>query len=129
MVFGPSGQFWAKGDAMPHKDYQDCIDACYDCATACDHCAASCLNESDVGELAHCIRLDLDCAIICRTAASLMSRGSEFIAEFCAMCARVCDDCADECERHSHKHCRECARACRECAEQCRKMAGQTAGA
>jgi hypothetical protein len=114
---------------MPHKDYQDCIDACYDCATACDHCAASCLGENDVDGLARCIRFDLDCAAVCRTAAELMSRGSEFTAEFCSLCARICDECADECEKHTHRHCVQCARACRACADECRKMAGQTAGA
>jgi hypothetical protein len=114
---------------MPHKDHQDCIDACVECATACDHCATGCLEENDASELARCVRLDMDCAAICATAARLMSRGSEFISEFCALCARACDECAEECERHSHVHCKECAKACRLCAEECRKMAGQTAGA
>ncbi|MGH8131595.1 MAG: four-helix bundle copper-binding protein [Steroidobacteraceae bacterium] len=104
-------------------DLQSCIEACNDCAVACDHCATACLGEENVKALARCIALDIDCAEVCRTAAALMSRGSEFSAEFCELCAKVCDACAEECERHDMDHCRACAEACRRCAEECRRMA------
>jgi len=109
---------------MAHDAYQTCIQACNDCAVACDHCASACLGEQDVKTLARCISLDLDCAEVCRAAAALMSRGSEFAAEFCETCAQICDLCAEECEKHSKmEHCRACAQACRRCAEECRRMA------
>jgi hypothetical protein len=101
---------------------QTCIDACNEAASACDHCAASCLQEQDVKALTRCISLDIDCAVICRTAASFMSRGSELAAEVCAACARICDACAEECEQHEMDHCRQCAAACRKCAAECRRM-------
>jgi hypothetical protein len=110
---------------MAHQHHQSCIDACNACADACDHCATACLAENDVKMMAQCIRLDMDCAAICRLAAGYMSRGSEFAMEICALCADVCDACGAECEKHQHHvHCRECAEACRKCAEECRRMAG-----
>ncbi len=110
---------------MPHEQFKSCIDACNACAEACGHCAASCLKEADVRMLSRCIALDIDCAEICRLAASYMSRDSECAQDICALCAEVCDACGDECDKH-HKmeHCRQCAQACRRCAEECRRMAG-----
>ena len=73
--------------AMAHANYQECIDACDACAQACDHCATACLQEPDVASLAECIRLDIDCAAICRLASGAMARGSSAVAELCAVCA------------------------------------------
>lgn len=112
---------------MAHERFQDCIDACDDCAAACDHCAVACLGENDVASLARCIRLDLDCAQLCRVASDAMARGSEFAAQICALCADACEACGEECARHRHEHCRQCAEACRRCAEACRRMSGQAA--
>lgn len=108
---------------MPHEKFKSCIDACYACATACDHCAVSCLAEQDVRSMARCIKLDLDCAEICRVAASYMARGSEFAQAICRLCAEVCQACAEECAKHQMNHCQRCAEACRRCAEECRRMA------
>ncbi len=72
--------------------------------------------------MSRCIALDLDCADLCRTAASLMARGSAFAGEFCQLCATVCDACAAECGKHDMDHCQQCAAACRRCAEACRSM-------
>lgn len=109
---------------MPHQQFQSCIDTCNACAVACDHCAVACLGEKDVKMLERCIRLDLDCAAICRLAVSYMARGSELAGMICETCADVCEACAQECEKHSAmEHCRQCAQACRRCAEECRRMA------
>jgi len=110
-----------------HEQYQSCIQACNVCADACDHCAAACLEESDVKTMAACIRLDMDCAAICRLAASYMARGSDFAQEVCEICADVCEACGTECARHQHPHCQACAQACKRCAGECRRM-GQSAG-
>src|SRR5207247_2088546 len=114
---------------MSHQQYQSCIDACQRCAIACDHCASACLQEPDVAMMARCIRLDIDCAEICRLASAFMGRGSELASSVCATCAEVCDACADECEKHQQDHCRRCAEACRRCAGECRAMASTRAGA
>ena len=78
--------------------------------------------------MARCIALDMDCAQICRLAASYMARGSEFAGAICQMCADVCEACGDECAKHQMGHCQECAQACRRCADECRRMAGMGQG-
>ena len=110
-------------ELMATQQFQSCIDACYACAAACDHCAASCLQEDDVKMMARCIALDMDCAQICRMAASLMARGSSFAGALCKVCADVCQACGDECAKHQAAHCQECAQACHRCADECRRMA------
>ncbi|MFN3159193.1 MAG: four-helix bundle copper-binding protein [Rubinisphaera brasiliensis] len=112
---------------MSHEKFQACIEACVECAQECERCADACLSESNVAKMADCIKTDRDCAAICWTAASLMSRGSQFADSVCKLCAEICDACADECEKHEHDHCQKCAQACRNCADQCRQMAGVAA--
>jgi hypothetical protein len=115
--------------SMSHEQYRSCIDECYACAAECDHCVVSCLDEQDVKAMARCIRLDLDCAQICRMAAAYMARGSEFATTICNACAEICDACGEECARHKADHCQRCAEACRRCADECRRMASGTARA
>ena|SRR5436853_3950801 len=96
----------------------------YNCAIECSRCAAACLNEQDVKMLARCISLDLDCADVCRTAASLLSRGSKHGIHLLSECAELCNICAEECEKHARmEHCRKCGEACRACAEACQQPA------
>lgn len=112
---------------MSHEKYQSCIDACNDCEVQCEHCASACLEEDMVKELTRCIKLDLDCALICAMSAKLMSRGSEEAPHICRHCAEVCRRCAEECRKHDMEHCRECAEKCISCAEECEEMAGELA--
>ena len=89
----------------------------------CSHCAMACLDEEDVKMLARCIKLNIDCADVCRLAASLLSRGSEHGLHLLDECAELCDACADECESHSDMgHCKKCAEVCRHCASACIEM-------
>lgn len=76
--------------------------------------------------MARCIALDMECADICRLAASSTARGGTFASAICAVCADACDACAEECSKHSMNHCQECAAACRRCSQECRAMAGST---
>lgn len=107
---------------MTQQQFQSCIDACNLCADACDYCAASCLKEPDPNSMARCIALDIDCAQICRLAASFMARGSELTNTICQTCAEICDACGDECSKHQMQHCQDCAATCRRCADECRRM-------
>jgi len=108
---------------MSHEKYHACIDACNNCANACDHCSTACLQEDNVADMERCIRLDIDCAALCRFAAAAMARSSEHVSDICRLCATLCEACATECGKHQHSHCLECADACRSCAETCHAMA------
>ncbi|HEY5463537.1 MAG TPA: four-helix bundle copper-binding protein [Hanamia sp.] len=104
---------------MPNQQYQKCIDACLACATICNHCAVSCLEEKEVPNLTKCIRLDLECAVVCRASAELMTLNSVHSSGICGLCTTICDACAEECEKHSAmEHCKECAESCQVCAKE-----------
>lgn len=106
---------------MTHQQIKNCVDACIACATTCNYCAISCLEEENVKNLTNCIRLDLECAAICKAAAELMSIEGAYSKELCQLCAAICNACAAECEKHvamGMDHCKECAEACRACAKE-----------
>lgn len=111
---------------MTEEKFEDCIAACDSCAVACSHCATACLEEQEVRNLTRCIQLDMECAVICRSASALMSLTSKYSQKLCGLCEEICSVCAEECEKHGEKgmkHCRDCAEACRKCAAECREMA------
>jgi hypothetical protein len=94
------------------------------CAAECNNCATACLHEEDVQMLSRCIRLNMDCADICRLTASFVARDSEHVNHLLRECAEICEACAEECEKHGHmEHCRTCAEACHHCADACLHLA------
>lgn len=101
----------------------DCLIECQACATACLQCAQACLREEDAKAMARCIALDIECADMCRLAATSIARGDRHMKEVCTLCAQVCQDCEVECFRHPMDHCQQCAHACQRCADACRRMA------
>lgn len=107
---------------------QLCISTCNECAQVCTVCADACLAEPDTQEMVDCIRLNLDCADVCRVTATLMTRPSHrdapaLRAQLEACCA-IAKACAEECELHADMmdHCRVCAEACRACTDACEAM-------
>jgi len=91
----------------------------------CQLCAAACLEEKGVKKLKECIRLDLECATVCRSTAEIMMMDGGYVDAFCQLCADICSTCAEECEKHAQmgmEHCRACAEACRLCSEECIQM-------
>ncbi|MGE5466861.1 MAG: four-helix bundle copper-binding protein [Ignavibacteria bacterium] len=102
-----------------------CVEACFDCEQACIACADACLGENMVQQLTQCIRLNLDCADVCRAAGALGSRrtgsNESALRTVLEACALACQTCADECGRHAqqHEHCAVCAEACRDCQQAC----------
>ena len=107
---------------MSHERFSECIQACHACAIACEHRHAACLAEDDVGMMTECIRLDHDCADICRLAAAWIARGSQFAPQLCALCATLCEAYGTVCAKHRNAHCQACAEACRSCAAECRRI-------
>ena len=109
---------------MSYEKNSVLIDTLNSCVIECNHCAMACLDENEVKMMARCIKLDIDCADICRLTASLLARGSEHGEHLLKECAGICNACAQECEKHSNmEHCRTCAEVCRHCAEECSAMA------
>jgi hypothetical protein len=83
------------------------------------------LKEPIADEFSRCVRLNLNCADLCRAAAALGSRsrdsGDEMLLRTLELCAHACRACAAECERYktSHSGCRSSALECRKCYEAC----------
>ncbi len=102
-----------------------------ECALTCTICADACLHEEMVQELRRCIRLNLDCAEMCKTTAGALARTGEPDAQvlraLLGACQTTCQVCGAECESHAqtHEHCRVCAETCRHCAEMCQQLLGQ----
>nr|WP_289073751.1 four-helix bundle copper-binding protein [uncultured Halomonas sp.] len=76
-----------------------------------------------INKMAECIRMDIQCAQICRLAASYMAQNSEYANDICQLCADICQKCADECAKHDADHCQACAQACQQCANACASIA------
>ena len=78
-----------------------------------------------VAELVRCIRLNLDCADVCRATSQVLTRQTAtepaLWRDLVNACSTACVVCAEECERHAdmHEHCRICAEHCRECVQVC----------
>ena len=100
-----------------------CLESCAECSKVCMKMVMHCLEKGgEHADPAH-IRLLLDCAEICKVAASFMARGSDFANQLCELCAEICDKCADSCEKLADdEDMKHCAEVCRKCAEECRKM-------
>ncbi|MCW2607250.1 MAG: hypothetical protein JWO60_1943 [Frankiales bacterium] len=92
------------------------IDAANQCAVVCSACASACLSEG--GDMATCVRDDLDCADICTTTARVLSRlnrsDKQLTLSLLATCIEACVECSGSCAPHAehHEHCRLCAQAC-----------------
>jgi len=108
---------------MTYDQFSSCIEACNQCANACDRCFSACFCEQHSPDMASCMRIHVDCAAICRTAAGAMARSSLVAHIICEACARVCDICANESMKHDVEVCRQADQACRNCATACRQAA------
>ena len=113
----------------------DMVKTIWSCAGTCNICADACLAEDDVKSLAACIRMDLDCAMVCDTMGAMLSRITEanydVINAQLQACVKMCQACGAECRKHAKmEHCRICADTCDDCADKCQKyMKAQKAAA
>ena len=104
------------------RELRECIEDCEECHRVClemamGHCLAMGGKHTEPQHL----RLMLNCAEICRTAADFMLSQSQLHHVVCDACAAVCEACANSCEEIGDME--DCVRACRNCAESCREMA------
>ena len=98
------------------------IDAALVCAQAAGACADACVAEADKA-LVQCIRLNLDCADVCQTAAMVATRragaNAPVVIGLLMLAEALCRDCAAEAERHALHACRRSAELARACADAC----------
>ncbi|MFO0850554.1 MAG: four-helix bundle copper-binding protein [Gemmataceae bacterium] len=112
----------------PHADHaatnEACAVACSDCQRACDACTAHCVTMLAEGKKDHLAsaRLTQDCAAVCATAASIVSRGGPMQHLICRACADACAQCGKECDKFDAPTMKKCAEACRRCEKACREM-------
>lgn len=106
------------------EEMAGCISDCLDCQQVCMETVMHCLNMGGQHAEPGHIRLLLDCAEVCQTAATLMMRESQFHVKMCRLCAEVCRRCAEDCQKFgSDPNMLDCAKRCRKCAESCTEMA------
>jgi hypothetical protein len=101
---------------------KDCLLTCNQCAAACLDCVNACLEENDQKRMVDCIKLDMECADLCRLAAASIARADKHMREICSLCAVVCKSCTIECTKHLSEHCQRCAEACQRCSDACTGM-------
>lgn len=119
------GYFLYEEANMAQDQTQSCIEACDRCAQQCERGVNECLKDQNVKMLSDCIRQQQDCAEICRTTSSFLSRGSQSSHDICRVAAEICDTCCTELEKQSQRDCcRQSLNACRRCADECRQLAG-----
>ena len=114
-------------------DLATVIEACYQCHQACLACADACLGESMPGEVARCIRLNLDCADVSLAAGSVLIRPTvqHRVADaLLRACIAACEFAEEECARHAatHPHCEVCRQACEACREACGRARASFSG-
>ncbi|HEU5082374.1 MAG TPA: four-helix bundle copper-binding protein [Acidimicrobiales bacterium] len=116
---------------LPTAALADLLHQLEECAQSCLICADACLAEEMVADLRRCIRLNLDCADLCRTTAAVLSRqiAPDPATERALLeaCRAACAACGAECGSHAemHEHCRVCAEACQRCESACSKALQQ----
>ncbi len=99
-----------------------CIETCLECHATCyGMLMTHCIEMGGEHARPQHVRLMMDCAEICLTAANAMSRKSQFHKQICALCAEVCEACADDCAKLQGME--ECVIMCRACAKACSEMA------
>ena len=103
-------------------DLQRCIQDCEACHDVCLAMATGrCLELGGRHSEPQHLRLMLNCAQICRTAADFMVTQSHLHRLVCGVCAAVCEACANSCDEVGEME--ACSRTCRACADSCRTMA------
>ena len=113
---------------VPAELVSAAIDAANACAVVCSACASACLSEDHPGEMAVCVRDDLDCADICGVTARVLARlnrsDKQLVRSLLATCIEACVQCASSCAPHRehHDHCRLCEQACLACEAACQAL-------
>lgn len=102
-----------------------CIQLCQDCHALCTQLIGHCLELGGRHAAPNHIRLLMDCAQMCTTAADYMARGSSLHDRTCVLCSEICRLCAESCDQiqGDNQLVKQCAEMCRRCADSCERMA------
>ena len=92
----------------------------HECEDGFHHCLFQ--AQSEKVEYALAAQMCIDCAEVCGAAAKLVARGSPFLVDICAACAKVCDDCLATCEPLNDPEMKLVVESLRKCAMSCRGM-------
>ena len=105
--------------SVRHMDWPTVIEAAQSCARTCRSDADACASEPDPGALSHCVRADLDCAVVCNAVAQVLHRRSapdmKVVVTLLKACAAAAVAAAEE-----HDHFAETRPNSRLVAEACR---------
>lgn len=102
----------------------ECLAACAACASAAENCAVHCLRSDAPTELARIVSLARTCSDVCLLTSRLLAQESEFVQEYCALCAEVCHMLREEClKRPSLSCCQRCAEVALRCDKACQRAA------
>lgn len=116
-----TGNSVTANSATANPATESCIEACLRCHQICWQMATThCLSLGGQHVEEKHLKLMLNCAELCQTAANFMLSESEHHQLLCGVCAEVCEACADSCEDVGDMD--ECVQACRRCAQECQSM-------
>jgi hypothetical protein len=112
---------------MPHDpSIEKCIQSCTRCHRVCLEAINYCLIHGHIAP-SH-LRILLDCAEICATAANFVTRNSDVHRQVCTACAAACRACASSCMQYKDDAIMQaCAQICLECADVCEQNSGHLA--
>ena len=129
----PSGGSEAQPSPVQGQHTDDemakCIQLCRDCHAMCTQTIAHCLKLGGRHAAPDHIRLMVDCAQMCATAADYMLRESPFHNRICRLCSELCTQCGKDCEQVAgdDQMVKQCIEMCRKCADSCERMASSVA--
>jgi len=118
-----------QGRQHTDDEMQKCIQLCRDCHAMCTQTIAHCLKLGGRHAAPDHIRLFVDCAQMCTTAADYMLRESPFHDRICRVCSDLCKQCGKDCEQIAgeDRMIKQCIEVCRKCADSCERMASKVA--
>lgn len=121
----PKGHFDPGRNKMTQQDICPQLDIITQCAVQCERCAYDvCMGEPEMRE---CGQACVDCAQICWTTASCLSRGSQVSIQMLQTCAQACTWCSQECQACDEPAAQTCAQVCAQCAQECQTLSRQFA--
>jgi hypothetical protein len=107
-----------------------CAKNCAETMVACNRGFHHCYRQVAEGKKEHAktMRLCVDCADICGTAAALVARMSPLMAHTCKAAADCCEGLLAQCEKLNDPEMKSVVEACGACAKSCREMVQAMSG-